>query len=410
MRRGNECSFLKFDPAPRSITPLGSRTVSSTSVSLQSYGSPPLSPPVSDFLESLLDGFPDIMRPRFTQLLHHFATETSATISHDALAQAALCAAVSRFASSHAFVIKGMFAVTALHLSRNVTAEKERNHLHVIAAAQMNTGLIRYRDTISNITTENAEALLLYSVTATIFALLATSDECHGFLRTISSGSQEPAQRVASITGLMHAISMAFRSLRGVRIILVPCWHHISKGILAPVVTRDWWPYSIPISLQAIEEDRKLREIEMLWMQPGRRYEFWFDILIHSLKKLREDFALMSQLLAGNGSNTKQGLGESFDWTSFMSWPVGAPAEFTDLLEQRKPEAWVILAHYAILPSRAGNIWWMKDLAPNIIFTAALVLETHMWKWLEWPASIVGVNLDGLRHPAPSSSRIQTIS
>jgi hypothetical protein len=400
MRRGIECSFLKFDPAPR--------PASTASVSLQSYASPSLSPPVPTFLEGLLDGFPDILRPRFKQLLHHFATETSATISHDASARAAWCAVVPQFAGSHAFFIKGIFAVTALHLSRNVTAEKERRHLHAIASAQMNTGLIHYRNTISNVTAENAAALFMYSVIVTSFTFVATTDECNALLRSISSGSQQPAQRDASIVGLIQATTTAFRSIRGVRIILVPFWHHISKGILSPVVTRSWWPHSIPTSPQAIEEDRKLQNIEMLWMQPNRPYEFWFDTLIESLKTLRNDFALVSQLTAGNGFDTKRGTGENFDWSAVMSWPVEAPQEFNNLLEQRKPEAWVILAHYAVLSSRAGKIWWVTQMAPNIISTAALVVGTHMWKWIEWPASIVGVDLDSLWHPATMSLHIQT--
>ena len=410
MRRGIECSFRKFDPAPRSSTTLGAYTHSPTNVPLQPTSSSPLSPPLPVFLAGLLDGFPDVLRPRFTQLLSHFATETSATIASDPLAQAAWCAAVPQLTSSHAFLLKGIFAVTALHLSRNVTAEKERSHLQAIAAAQMNTGLIRYRDTISNVTAENADALFLFSVTATSFTILATAEECHSLLQSISADNQDSASRDASIVALVHSIITSLRCIRGVRVILVPCWHHISNGILSSVVNRDWWPYPIPTSPSAIEEDRKIKEIEMLWMQPGRRYEYWFDTLIQALRKLRDDFALISQLVAGNGFDTKKGVGEDFDWSAVMTWPVGMPSDFIKLLEQRKPEAWVILAHYAILPSRAGNIWWVKDFAPGIVSTAALVLGTNMWKWIEWPASAVGVDLNLLRQQDATFSRIQDIS
>jgi hypothetical protein len=409
MRRGIECSFRSFDPAPRSNTIPDDRKDSPTSASLQAYTSPSIAPS-TPILHGLLDGFPDILRPRFTQLLHHFATETSATITQNASARAAWCAAVPQLTSNHAFVIKGVFAITALHLSRSVTAERERSLLHAIAAAQMNTGLIRYRDSVSNVTAENAEALFLYSVTATSYTLLVTADECHDLLQSISDGSQEPAQREASIIGLIHAVTTILRCFRGVRVILVPCWHQIAKGILSPVINRDWSPYPIPSSPQAVEEDCKLREIETLWMQPGRRYEFWFDILIQALKKLREDFALVSQLIADTAFDIKQGIRQDFDWSATASWLVGAPPGFTNLLEQRKPEAWVILAHYAILASKASKIWWFKDLAPNIVSTAALVLNADMWKWIEWPVSVVGVDLDVLRHPAATSSYVQKIS
>ncbi|KAF2678065.1 hypothetical protein K458DRAFT_318100 [Lentithecium fluviatile CBS 122367] len=408
-RRGVECGFRNFDPAPRSFTSTNGQAVSSASLSLQPYASPPQSPPPPVFLESILDDFPEILRPRFKQLLHHFATETSATISHNGSAQAAWCAAIPQFTASHQFVLKGMFAVTALHLSRNITVEKEREHFHHIAAAQMNTGLIRYRETIGNVTAENAEALFLYSVTATSFTLLASADECHELLQSISSENQAQTQRLAAIAGLVHAITKVLCCLRGVRVILVPCWHLIANGILSPLVKRDWWPHPIPTSPQAVEEDKKLRNIERLWMQPGRRYEYWFDILIQALKKLREDFALVSLLGAGNSNGPNQENSISFDWSSVLTWPIGAPPEFTNLLEQRKPEAWIILAHYAILPAKAGQIWWIKDLAPNIVSTAALVLGEGMWKWINWPASTVGVDLNSLRPPSTALAECGTL-
>jgi hypothetical protein len=281
-----------------------------------------------------------------------------------------------------------MFAITALHLSRTATEEKERSHLHTIAAAQMNTGMIHYRDTITNVTAENAEALFMYSVIVTAFTSLSTADSCRTLLQSIRSGDQPPDQRKTSISALTHSITAALRSQRGVRVILIPCWHHISKGVLAPVVTRHWWPFPIPTTPLALSDDQKLKDIEMLWMQPGRPYEFWFDVLIQALKKLREDFALVSQLIAGND----QGQGGEFDWSAVMAWPIALPPEFTDLLEQQKPEAWVILAHYAILLAKAGEIWWAQDMAPNMVSTAALVVGKNMRDWIEWPASVVGVD------------------
>jgi hypothetical protein len=287
-----------------------------------------------------------------------------------------------------------MFAITALHLSRTATEEKERSHLHTIAAAQMNTGMIHYRGTIGNVTAENAEALFMYAVIVTAFTSLSTVDECRALLQSIRSGTQPPDQRETSIVRLAYSITAALRSQRGVRVILIPCWHHISKGVLGPVVSRDWWPFAIPATPLAISDDQKLKEIEMLWMQPGRPYEFWFDVLIQALKKLREDFALVSQLVAGNDQRKGCAKEHDFDWSAVMAWPIGLPPEFTNLLEQRKPEAWVILAHYAILLSKAGEIWWVQDMAPNMVSTAALVLGKNMRKWIEWPASVVGIDLN----------------
>jgi hypothetical protein len=305
-----------------------------------------------------------------------------------------LCAAVPQLTASHEFVLKGVFAVSALHLSRIITEEKEQKHLRYIADAQMNTGLIRYRGAIGNVTAENAEALFIYAVTLLAFTFSATAEECRELLQSIDNGSQHRA----ATTELVHAITKVLLCQRGMRVILVPCWHVLAKGMLSPIINRDWWPYRIPISPQAIKDDHRLRDLEILWMQPGRRYEYWFDILIQALKRLREDFALISQLIAGDGLLQAYGSGKFFDKSSVMTWAFEIPPEFINLLEERKSEAWVILSHYAILLFKAEDFWWIKDLALHIVSTAVLVLEKDMWKWIEWPASVLEIDLsDKLR-------------
>jgi hypothetical protein len=57
----------------------------------------------------------------------------------------------------------------------------------------------------------------------------------------------------------------------------------------------------------------------------------------------------------------------------------------------------MIMAHYAILLSRLHNVWWLENLAPNIVATAAYVLGESKWSLIEWPASVVGVDLKAFR-------------
>ena len=340
----------------------------------------------------MLEYFPDFLRPRFKQLLHHFAVETSASIAHNDSAQAAWCAAIPQLTSSHRFVLQGVIAVSALHLSRYAATDRERQHFHDISAMQMNTGLISYRETVANVTQDNAEALFAFSVTATSYILLTTADECNQLLRSLHVRNQDQKLLGIAIENLIGATSRILRSLRGVLVILVPCWNLIANGIMSAVVKRDWWPpYPVPTSPQAIEEDKKLRELENLWMRPTRRYEYWFDVLRQALKLLREDFARVSQLTVDASSELPSRL---VDWSAVMTWPIAIPFSFIELLEQRRPEAWIIFAHYAILPARARHVFWIKDLAPNIVSTAALVIGRKMWEHIRWPAAVVGVNLE----------------
>lgn len=292
-------------------------------------------------------------------------------------------------------MLRGIFAMSSLHLSRTVGVEKERETYQTMAAVQMNTGLVHYRSAMEEVSADNAEALFAYATTTSVFIVLTTADECKSLLKSLQSEGGRPNQRRAAVSGLAHAIIGIMRNLRGILIILVPCWHLIANGILQPIVKREWWPHRYPISPQAIEEDRKLAELENLWAHPDRRYEYWFDTLRSSLKRLRECFGLVSQLTVA-GDDRRPG-GRLIDWTSVVTWPISNSLDFIDLIEQRQPEAWIILAHYAILPARVENVWWIEGLASNILSTAALVLKEEMWTWLEWPATVVGVDLDSLR-------------
>lgn len=188
---------------------------------------------------------------------------------------------------------------------------------------------------------DNAEALFSFSVTATAFIILTTNDECNIHIQSIATEGQGNDRRPIATAALVRAMTKIMHTLRGVLVIIVPCWNIIANGILSAAVKRDWWPYPIPTSPQGVEEDRRLRRIESLWMRPGRRYEYWFDTLIQSQKKLREIFALVSQLTISDkidGNGNKERL---IDWTSVFAWPVGSPHSLINLLEQRQPEAWV---------------------------------------------------------------------
>jgi hypothetical protein len=53
--------------------------------------------------------------------------------------------------------------------------------------------------------------------------------------------------------------------------------------------------------------------------------------------------------------------------------------EFLVLLEGRNMEAWVLVAHFAILPAKVEGILWLEGLATNIITATAIVIGKENW-------------------------------
>jgi hypothetical protein len=365
---------------------------SAQSPELLSYSPSP--PMLLDTLGSIADDIPDFLRPRYQSLLHHFFTVTSQSISTNRAAFSVWPVAIPKLVQSHPYVLEGIFAMTALHLSRSLAIEKDRKTNFNIAAGKMNNGLSRFTKELQHVTEDNAEALFVFSVVTTCWTLTTLGVESKVSVQSIKDGNYTSNSIQGTISQLVLMASRIFRCLRGVLIILGPCWRCVAGGILSPVVDRPWWPNPTLASTGALEEDHKLKALEELWMYPGQKYDYYIDTLRSSLKLLRESFALVSQLTVVSGAGEAQTV---TDWTSTMVWPTQASFEFIALIEQKNTEAWVILAHYAILPARVEGVWWMEGFPSNLVATAALVLGENRWKYLQWPAREVGLDLESLR-------------
>ncbi|KAF1844134.1 uncharacterized protein K460DRAFT_379131 [Cucurbitaria berberidis CBS 394.84] len=322
-------------------------------------------------------------------------------------AQAAWREALPLLGTKYRFVTHGILAIASLHLSRLAGTEKEQQMYQDIAATQMNTGLTQYRVEVQNMTTKNAEALFAFSTTTTTFVLHTAGAECEATLRSIRRHDLSIEETLGSISALSKAICRILRSIRGVLVIIVPCWDCIYNGPLRPITDREWWPAPVPVTAEELDENRKLQRLETMWSRHGRNYNYSFHTLRHALKDLREAFALVSRLrcLAQSGDTR---CATSFDWTSVFSWPVQLSLEFMALLEQRCMEAWVLIAHYAILLSRVTGVMWLDGLAANLIATAALVIGEDNWAWVEWPATATNMDLTFLRNLAKPSPQTHT--
>jgi hypothetical protein len=345
--------------------------------------------------DALLADFPAEDRPKMRLILNHFANKTVQTFSPGRASVVAWLEATPSLVKDHRFVLNGLLAVGSLHLSKLTNIASERDDYQDIAATQMNAGMAQYRKEVQNVTTSNAEALFAYSTAITTFVLGTADTECRNALDSLNKIRISDKQHDEATEILVRATCRTFRAIRGVLVILVPSYYHIRSGKFEPVVERDWWPPPIPVTSEELEHDKKLRNLEKMWSQPGKTYEYCFDSLRHALKNLRETSALVSRLATCTfpGDTTDE---ETFDWTAIMGWPTGLPLEFLSLLEQRRMEAWVIMAHYALLPAKVKINPWLDGFATNIIRTSALVIGKENWHWISWPATALGIELKTL--------------
>lgn len=77
-------------------------------------------------------------------------------------------------------------------------------------------------------------------------------------------------------------------------------------------------------------------------------------------------------------------------------WPVLVSPEYIDLLLQRRPEALVILAHYAILLHYCRDSWMFGDGGRFLIESIRDFLGPDWTEWLEWPIKALNSPLEPL--------------
>jgi hypothetical protein len=357
-------------------------------------------------------------------VLTHFANKTVPTVSPGKAAQAAWREALPSLATRYPFVLNGILAVGCLHLSTLARVESEKDRYQDVAATYMNLGMSEYHTEVQTVTTANAEALFAFSTMVTTFVLFTTATECKETVNALKNPEATTVQREDIISTMSQLICRTFRSIRGVLVILVPCYHHIRSGVLEPILERDWWPAPIVVAAEDIEVDKKLRRLELMWSQLGKTYEYSFDALRSALKDLRENFAVVARLkdcrfpggmldscitpfkAITDAIRRRRPDGpddHTFDWTAVLHWPVQLSLEFITLLERGRVEAWVLMAHYAMLPAKAIDNLWLDGFAMNIVVTAALVIGEEEWEWIAWPATALHVDLDALRCREKSS-------
>lgn len=72
--------------------------------------------------------------------------------------------------------------------------------------------------------------------------------------------------------------------------------------------------------------------------------------------------------------------------------------EFIEMLEQKLPEALLIVVYYCVALKRAERMWWVKDKGENLLKTCLGELGPGWERWTHWPiAQVLGREMLGER-------------
>lgn len=104
------------------------------------------------------------------------------------------------------------------------------------------------------------------------------------------------------------------------------------------------------------------------------------------------------EISAGSASTTSASMST---YAAVISWPVMVPIEYVDALDMRRPEALVILAHYAALLHLYRQLWIFGDGGRFLIESICESLGNGWENWLEWPKKVLrdSTSIDSISDP-----------
>jgi hypothetical protein len=266
------------------------------------------------------------------------------------------------------FLMHELLSISALHLSR-LSPREAQNYLY-ISHTHRSKGLALFQAALSNMDESNCQSCFLFSTLTFIHAWAAQDMNKPSNLFFIST-QHVPEAQVEIKWVQLH---------RGSRAILRSMFPQIRNGDLMPLFVQ-WEVLGMSKEDQLEDRDRgpfdDFRETLTLSAIPEDQKK----ILLESLAELRRIFCLMS-------------FHENISKLScMMSWFMMISDEYLVMLENKMPEALVLVAFYSVAIKRLPYMWWLDGKSENLLRTVLDELGEGWKSETRWPIEqVLGIS------------------
>jgi hypothetical protein len=294
------------------------------------------------------------------ELFSQFILETGPSVYEGGSIDHESFRAIMPAALSAPYAMYQMLALSALHLSHIRTSQAS---LYREQATLLQTeALSLFNGSLADVTTDSCAPMLIFSSLLSLHtlgeAVTASETDAGGFL-----------DRFVTYLNL-H---------RGVRAVTSESWQLLLHSNVSSVLIR---------------ADRALHTASL---QPHEQATFVADRLHNLLndtdmrpeseqacREAVESLQLVYQSASSIGEISPESA-PGLIWT----WPILLSGVFTKLLMKRRPEALIILCHYAVLLHRRRHIWLVRNAGQMLISEITRFLGTYWLEWLDWPNKVL---------------------
>ncbi|KIX97970.1 uncharacterized protein Z520_06048 [Fonsecaea multimorphosa CBS 102226] len=292
------------------------------------------------------------------ELLHHFLIATYKTFNAEASVQRIWQGTMVRMAFSFPFLMDELLAISALHLAH--CKPDNAGWYYTVSIELQTLALNKFNSVETDINATNCAAVLIFTMLLAVHILADPS-------RKVGLDSNQYLDNVINCVMLM----------RNVPKLIIQDWYEYLNGTeLKPMfgVHRPPKPYQVP---------QPCLDLSKLIMNPDLG-EQARDAYAPAIERLQWVFAV---------SNVPEETHTTIRW--LLAWPVQLKAPYLERLNQRRPEALIILAYFAALMTFYRECWAVGDSGQLLIQAISSHLGPHWSEWMEWPMSLATASSGG---------------
>ena len=180
--------------------------------------------------------------------------------------------------------------------------------------------------------------------------------------------------------GIQKEILDWFHMVRGCNSVLQTQWETLSQSFLAPLLKKGMMHETAPSHSvrDTVHITGLLRLCSNDSLSQDTEAANVYALTIHELLNSYTQVTILME--------RKQ------DFVPVMFvWPITIPQAYLMYLRERRPEAMVILAHYAALLRRVDDQWYMEGWAQYLVRQIDSALGDEWKSWLAWPKEVMGL-------------------
>lgn len=293
------------------------------------------------------------------ELLHQYLTSTCKATSQLPEVTAHIQTTIPRLAQDHPFLMRGILAKAAIHLSW--LQPNRKSHYAALASNHHGLGLPAFRAALQNMTPDNCDALISYSK-----GLVWCAFAWHESFST----NTQAASSVGNVSWL-------------------PQWFNLLRGsCLIVEASRRWTAnclYALPPALDDITEFFSSVDgcrISALKLRLFSTVLFpTCEAVTSALAALEYSFALASM----RHHNTPFR-------NAINYWGGALQNDYITLLQEKEPWALIVLAHFCVLVHRSETRWFMKGHGARLLQSISDRLDVQWHEYLQWPLEEIRVH------------------